>query len=352
MKHQVAFIAFFTLNLFCYNPANAADDFEINLQELQPKPTATKPSAAPAFEINLKELQPNRPAAVKPATPARSRKTRTAKKTELPKQGESIYTVRPGDHLFLILMRHYRLSNDAAENLIPEIMRRNHVSRPHGLTIGQRLNIPLAAPENQRADYKNSRTGSSSSNNRRPEPEERENTEIPDTGEAEEKFAEALPEPVISAPTPAAVAVTEAPQKRSNSSLQAAIIIPAASSCGIARAIVDRTGLLAPDLIRPQADQEIVSAVNAGLKVVIACGLSAAEIYTYERLLSQMDTTLLVFKGNESYARVVEKLANRLGLDYEPVSPDANEDLPLGFIISRIGADEHTTRLTIVPASK
>ncbi|HEY3307827.1 MAG TPA: LysM domain-containing protein [Desulfuromonadaceae bacterium] len=367
MKYNKGFIAFFILSVFCYsNPANATDNFEINLQELHPtKPTATKPPATPAgsikFDINLKELHSAKPNATKPATPARPIKLQTSQNSEAgPKQGESIYTVRPGDHLFLILMRRYRLTNDAAENLIPEVMRLNHISSPHGLTIGQRLNIPLPPPENtyKKTEFlvkKSSRKGSSASINRQPEPEGKEKTEISEAKEAEVKSTETLPEPAIVVQTPRTITISQAPQKRSLSKdtlLPAAVTISAAPSCGIARAIADRLGLLTPDLIKPQADQEIISAANAGLKVVVACGLSTAEIYTYERLLSQKDTTLLIFNGNEPYSRVVEKLANRLGLDYEPVSPDANGDLPLSFIFSKVGSSEQRMRLTIVPAIK
>jgi hypothetical protein len=52
------------------------------------------------------------------------------------------YTVKPGDHLFKILMRDYSLSNNEAESFIEEIKRENNIYDIKRLKIGQKITIP------------------------------------------------------------------------------------------------------------------------------------------------------------------------------------------------------------------
>ncbi len=59
------------------------------------------------------------------------------------------YTVKPGDHLFKILMRDYGLSNNEAESFIEEIKRENNIYDIKRLKIGQKIIIP---PVRRRAD--------------------------------------------------------------------------------------------------------------------------------------------------------------------------------------------------------
>ena len=59
-------------------------------------------------------------------------------------EGLSEYTVRPGDHIFRILMRDYGLSNNQAEALVPEIKRLNSIGDIRRLRVGQTIRIPLA----------------------------------------------------------------------------------------------------------------------------------------------------------------------------------------------------------------
>lgn len=54
-----------------------------------------------------------------------------------------VYTVKPGDHLFKILMRDYALSNDEAESFIEEIKRENNIYDIKRIKIGQKIIIPL-----------------------------------------------------------------------------------------------------------------------------------------------------------------------------------------------------------------
>ena len=56
--------------------------------------------------------------------------------------GGGVYTVKPGDHLFKILMRDYGLSNNEAESFIEEIKRENNIYDIKRLRIGQKISIP------------------------------------------------------------------------------------------------------------------------------------------------------------------------------------------------------------------
>lgn len=52
------------------------------------------------------------------------------------------YKLQSGDHIFKVLMKHFGLSNQAAEELIPEILRINHITDFKRLAIGQVIQIP------------------------------------------------------------------------------------------------------------------------------------------------------------------------------------------------------------------
>ncbi|NTV47415.1 MAG: LysM peptidoglycan-binding domain-containing protein [Chlorobiales bacterium] len=53
-----------------------------------------------------------------------------------------VYTVKPGDHLFKILMRDYGLSSNEAESFIEEIKSENNIYDIKRLKVGQKINIP------------------------------------------------------------------------------------------------------------------------------------------------------------------------------------------------------------------
>ena len=104
----------------------------------------------PQFDIDLKELDRQKPAAAtKPGKrPAKKEKRPAAAAGSVKSQrpaGQSDYlryTVKPGDHIFKILMVHFGMSNDAAERLIPEIVRINEIRNIKALTVGRTLLIP------------------------------------------------------------------------------------------------------------------------------------------------------------------------------------------------------------------
>src|SRR5919108_5048069 len=68
----------------------------------------------PRFELDPRLLDKEAPA------PARAKESRGSRKSARPSAGNSDYTIRPGDHIFRILMRDYGLSNDEAETPVPQ----------------------------------------------------------------------------------------------------------------------------------------------------------------------------------------------------------------------------------------
>jgi hypothetical protein len=114
------------------------ESYDINLGELR----------KPSYDIDLRELRRTPPRRAKA-----KRKTRPPRRTHAAASaptstgdGSSIYIVRPGDHIFLILSRRYGLSDTATERMTPRVMQMNSIRNPNRLTVGRRLIIPLNPP--------------------------------------------------------------------------------------------------------------------------------------------------------------------------------------------------------------
>lgn len=111
-------------------------------------------AAQPSFDIDLKELdQGSRTAPKATKAPAKHKKPASAHRSEPATQGKGKevadsgagylrYTVKPGDHLFKILVGNLGMSNEKAERLIPEIIRLNDIGNHKNLKVGRTLLIP------------------------------------------------------------------------------------------------------------------------------------------------------------------------------------------------------------------
>jgi len=139
-------------------PAPYAIDVK-ELDQLERKKPAASPApkAEPAqktpgsFDLNLKELDRRKPAAPKPekkkAAKSKNKPSALAGSKEArqtPADGAEYvrYTVKPGDHIFKILMGPFGMSNEAAERLLPEVLRINKIDNIKQLRVGQTLLIP------------------------------------------------------------------------------------------------------------------------------------------------------------------------------------------------------------------
>jgi len=98
-------------------------------------------AAESRFEIDLKELPKAATPPAKSAHPPAAKPAR-GKQPQKVGSGSASYTVKPGDHIFKILMRDFGLTNQQAELLIPEIARLNGISDIRRLQVGQVLQIP------------------------------------------------------------------------------------------------------------------------------------------------------------------------------------------------------------------
>jgi hypothetical protein len=118
--------------------------------------------AAPApFDIDLKELERQKPAASpKPEkkkvqkgkkAPAETARIGKARRSSADNPDYARYTVKPGDTIFKILMVRFGMSNEAAERLIPEIIRINNISNIKSLTVGRTLLIPSKGQQKRAA---------------------------------------------------------------------------------------------------------------------------------------------------------------------------------------------------------
>lgn len=97
----------------------------------------------PRFELDTQALDGPKPTLKStPKSEKRTTRTRARKSIDGGSSNGTIYTVRPGDHLFKILMRDYGLSNDEAEAFLEEIRRENNIFDIKRLKIGQKIVIP------------------------------------------------------------------------------------------------------------------------------------------------------------------------------------------------------------------
>ncbi|MDD2898893.1 MAG: LysM domain-containing protein [Desulfuromonadaceae bacterium] len=96
----------------------------------------------PRFELDPKVLAGEKDGA-KPRTATKKRTSRLHAKQSSGAHASGIYTIKPGDHIFRILMRDYGLSNNEAEAYIEEIKRENNIYDIKRLKVGQKINIPL-----------------------------------------------------------------------------------------------------------------------------------------------------------------------------------------------------------------
>lgn len=346
--------------------AAAPDTYDIDLKDLryggarqEPKPAEPQPQPQPASpvtgELDLKELRRIAPphTAQRPRRPHQSTAAAPHTDETVMSGQESMYVVKPGDHLFRILMVQYGLSDPAAERLIPEISRLNNLANPKALTPGQRLRIPLpdravssAAPRPAAAAPRQEYVVATPL----PEPEHAMTavptpTPPPEPAQAQEPTP--VPEPVpVSAAAPAQTPVpASSPEYAKPSAVIDSISLIAAPPCELARSLTTMMGLLVPSHIEGEG---ISRAAYNGRSVTVACGLSRAEQYTYGRLLNHGTGRLLAFDGSESPRNVVEQLAIALGLQYEQHNPDSTT-LPLTYTFAPFGTRSREVQITILP---
>ena len=131
---------------------------------------------------------------------------------------------------------------------------------------------------------------------------------------------------------------------------QSGLTVSASQPCELARSVVEQLGKLDPQITMLPNVQSFAAA-NGAVKLVVACGISYDETYAYSRVLTGSGIGLLVFKGDEAQDRVLQLLADRLGLNFPPPSPDASQGASATYVLSAQVPDGKTARVTVTPAA-
>lgn len=268
-------------------------------------------AAEELYDIDLKELRrPPLRRAKEQQTPHKP--VEPLSTTQDKKRGSSSYTVRPGDHLFIILMQRYGLSNEAAERLIPEIMRLNGIKKAERLSVGQQLTIPLPAV-----------------------------TDKPTQSNSQSSNAPSHPEPE-----------TVSPDANGTPHVRVLAAIPA-RPCLLAREVAEQLGVHVTPF-STFMDAEGLSMSYYAIKIAVVFGLAPAEAYTLERLLALQGVKLLLFKSDEAPRSVIEGVAGALGIPFRLSNADAAAELPLTYLFPAAisGKDLRLTIRPDIPVSK
>ena len=322
----------------------AGEAYDINLKELRQTP----------YDINLKELQPS--ATRRKKTTQRKQSSKAAQlaapaASDAPQS--SSYTVRAGDYPLLILMKHFGLSQTAADQLVPQVIRLNNLRDPRKLTIGQRLIIPIAPP-GQASPKDSPPSAPATASELAPvvlppviQPPGVLPPEVLPPVVEQPVVPQSVAAPVEHSPAvqaaPAQPPVVEATPVRE-------IQLRSATPCLLARELADTLGLRIP-AVTALMRTESVSMVYNGQKLVVACGLTDAETYTAQRLLARHGAQLLLFEGDEPSRTVIEELADSLGIPLRLANGNAGEELPATYFVSAVDASGRDIHLTILPES-
>ncbi|WP_224958803.1 LysM peptidoglycan-binding domain-containing protein [Geomonas subterranea] len=336
-------------------------------------------AAPPEFQIDLKELDRQHPAAApKPAHKPAPKQQKQAprkkepaakaqhemKKEQAPSGGENVrYTIKPGDHIFKILVGHFGMSNEAAERLVPEIIELNDIKNIKALEVGRTLLIPAAALKGHEAKpgkTEKAKSGEAPSQKPKGAVPRKEATPAPAEAPRAPEPAPGRPEPAVPAPAPAPVVKT-APARKAEPAPAPAVKaepVPApkpapAPAPAPASAQSEPALPVAPTWVCPvnrhDAGSVVDSVLNAvsaawsrnkiihsaagaatpysirvdryfeykGNRYIVSIGENDPYNYTLIRILESAGYRVLMLTGKEDFQMVTEKLLRLAG-----ISPD------------------------------
>ncbi|WP_265551081.1 hypothetical protein [Trichlorobacter lovleyi] len=93
-----------------------------------------------------------------------------------------------------------------------------------------------------------------------------------------------------------------------------------------------------------------VAAVSYGeVAALVTCGISAAEAYTYGRLLEEHQVELVNIRGDETAGQTARKVIDALALPYRIESDNASEDGTLTYLMPASQERQRPLRLTLQP---
>ncbi len=320
----------------------AEKSYDIDLKEIR--------KAAPSYDINLKELRKS------PQRRAKTHRKHTRKAVQVTTsapdtapQNSNIYTVQQGDFPLLILTRHYGLSQAAAEQLIPEMMRLNNLRNPRDLTVGQRLIIPLPVVPPTQAPSKDAAAATppvAPASKPSVQPAIALPAVAPPVVQSPVVLAPAAAPPVMPPPIVQTPPIQPSPAKAVPAR---EIKLPPAPPCELTSKVAELLGLRIPD-ITALTQAGSTSMAYKGRKLVVACGLTEAETYTSQKILARHGAQLLLFNGDEPPREVIEELADSLGIPCQPDNETVANGLPATYTLSGADSLGQDVRLTILPA--
>lgn len=283
------------LSLPCQMHAAPPAQFEIDLKELdrQKAPAAPKPEK--------KAVKKAKPPAASPAD----------KKVEPgTKSGYIRYTVQPGDHIFKILVGELGMSNEAAERLIPEIVRINDIDNIKALKVGKTLLIPTQAKPQRPSKVA-----------KQAKPREKKvatPAETPPPSEA--KAAPAAPpaapaaEPKAEAPLPPAVPETVtwicSVGKADTAAVVDSLLNALSATWSRNKTIQSGAGAATPFSVRVDRHFEF-----KGGRYIVTLGDFDPYSYTMSRVLETAGYKVLRLNGKEEFRGVAEKLLAMVGVE-------------------------------------
>ncbi|GFO67744.1 hypothetical protein GMLC_13230 [Geomonas limicola] len=387
-QHGGAFLLVALLSLPCHLYA-AASPFDIDVKELDrsaPKASApaAQPKAASPYDIDLKELDRSSTPPPKPEKKAKKKEApaRSAKPSRghhaVSGEGEYVrYTVKPGDHIFKILVARFGLSNEAAEKLIPEIIRINDVPDIRRLTVGSTLLIPTSAHQARSArTHRHHEPASSPEAAQAPVPAPTPLPSLPAVAAPPVSAAPAAPRELPPPPAPVAKAPTPAPAPTAPS----AAVSPAAPAaqpappvantwiCSVrdrepARIVDTVLNALALRWSKNRIIQSAEGASNAysirvdryfeknGARYIVSIGEEDPYSYTLLRLLEGSGYRVLMIGKGDDFLSIGEKLLRLIGL-----TPDFGKHLiqggkaETGFLVQQDDPEGRRVLLTSDPA--
>lgn len=402
-----AFLLMALLSLPCQLFA-ATSPFDIDVKELDratPKATQPAPSKAAAspFDIDVKELERG----AKKPSPAKSEKRAKGKEAPTHGAGKSgkghkavsgegdfvRYTIKPGDHIFKILMVHFGLSNEAAEKLIPEIVRVNDIPNIRRLTVGNTLLIPTSA-HLERQLRKAREEGKKQAHETA--------SAAKGAGSAEQQAPRQVAAPPAAAPAPPAAATTElqappaakpapaappAPVVPKAAAVPAPAAAPAPAAVAAAPVVAVSTAPVSNTWICSVPEKEPAKVVDdvlnalslrwsrnriihsaegapnafsirvdryfekGGVRYIVSIGENDPYSYTLLRLLESAGYRVLMINKGDDFKAISEKLLRLVG-----VTPDFGKHLiqggkeKTGFLVQQDDPDGRRVLITSEPA--
>ncbi len=272
------------------------------------------------YEINIRDLERLRSGGTK------ARKVKPAKRATAAKQAPaehrdetqpaatdsfSIYTVKPDDNLFKILMRDFGMSNRQAELLIPDVMRENGLSSSTRLTIGQKLRIPR--------QHRKSSAHKAHKSPHPPQAAETAEAETPVTAPepSKEEIASVAEKPAVPEPTPAAAEqpgatvhpITSSDPDQIVDGILTALSLPWSRD----RVIEGTTGPKDGERFSIKVDCYVE---KEGKRFILTRGKQDPFAYTMLRLLAMAGYTIIELNRDGGFASLATQILTGLELPY------------------------------------